>query len=246
MSVDAVQIRGLSKRYGFHTALGGVDLDLRAGGVCALLGPNGAGKSTLLGIVSTIVRPNKGQVRFLVGDDQLESGAALRREIGVLAHESSVYGGLNALENLAFWGRLYGLEHLNERSRELLLTVGLEEKAWGRNASTYSRGMLQRLAVARTLLHNPSVLLLDEPFTGLDRRGAQALAETLAAAVERKCVVLVITHDLESIADITNHIAVLRRGKLAYECRSDSYSFTELKEIYHQHTDEKAPHPGLA
>ncbi len=237
MAVETIKVRGLGKRYGLHRALASVDLDLHAGGVCALLGPNGAGKSTLLGIVSSIVRPTSGTVEFSSGGTALESGAGLRREIGVLAHESFLYTGLSALENLDFWGRLYGVENLQERSEALLTLVGLETRAWTRTAGTYSRGMVQRLALARTMLHNPSVLLLDEPFTGLDRGGAASLAKALVAAVERNCVVLVITHDLESIAEVTSHVAVLKRGKLVHESRSEGYGFDELKEIYAQHSE---------
>ncbi len=205
--------------------------------MCALLGANGAGKSTLLDIVSSTVRPSEGEVHFVSGGKNLPKGEALRREIGVLAHESFLYSGLSALENLSFWGRLYHVENLEERSTMLLKLVGLDEKAWTRNAGTYSRGMVQRLALARTMLHEPSVLLLDEPFTGLDRTGSLALAEALQSAVDRDCVVLVITHDLASIADITTQVVVLKRGKLVHETRSDGFSFEELKETYHAHSE---------
>lgn len=237
MSVEQVKISGLSKRYGLHRALAKVDLELKAGSVCALLGANGAGKSTLLGIVSSTVRPSEGEVRFVADGTDIPKGEALRREIGVLAHESFLYSGLTALENLRFWGRLYQVEKLEDRAKELLELVGLEEKAWNRNAGTYSRGMVQRLALARTMLHEPSVLLLDEPFTGLDRSGSAALAAALKTAVQRGCVVLVITHDLASIADITTHLAVLKRGKLVHEARSAGFTFEELKEIYHAHSE---------
>lgn len=234
--VDSIKIRSLGKRYGLHRALAAVDLDLEAGGVCALLGPNGAGKSTLLGIVSSIVRPSAGSVEFSSGGTVVPSGPALRGEIGVLAHDSFLYNGLSALENLKFWGQLYAVDNLEERSAALLTLVGLEEKAWNRTAGTYSRGMIQRLALARTMLHEPSVLLLDEPFTGLDRTGSAALAQALASAVQRNCIVLVITHDLESIAEVTSHVAVLKRGKLAHESRATSFGFEALKEIYAEHS----------
>jgi heme exporter protein A len=237
LAVDAIKISGLTKRYGLHRALAKVDLELKAGGVCALLGPNGAGKSTLLDIVSSTVRPSEGKVEFVAGGKNLPKGESLRREIGVLAHESFLYSGLTALENLKFWGRLYSVENLEERSVELLKLVGLDEKAWTRNAGTYSRGMVQRLALARTMLHDPSVLLLDEPFTGLDRGGSLALAEALKAAVQKGCVILVITHDLESIAKITTQVVVLKRGKLVHESHSDGFDFEELKELYHAHSE---------
>ncbi len=244
MPVDAIQITQLTKRYGFHRALAGVDLTLRAGRMCALLGPNGAGKSTLLGIVSTLVRPTGGEVAFSDGERRVEPGEALRRQIGVLAHEAFVYGQLSGLENLHFFGRLYGVPDVDARAADLLSAVGLDHDARRRPAGTYSRGMTQRLALARALLAEPSVLLLDEPFTGLDRAGAQALASTLVDARRRGCILLVVTHDLESIAKVTDHVAVLRRGKLAYEeSRPDAtadaggFSYAELKDIYHRFTE---------
>jgi len=155
-----------------------------------------------------------------------------------VAHDSFLYSGLTAIENLRFWGQLYSVENLDERSRDLLVEVGLDEGAWERKAGTYSRGMVQRLSVARTMMHQPSVLLLDEPFTGLDRGGSKALAKALDGAVKRGTVVLVITHDLESIEGITTHVAVLRRGKLAFEERRESgYSFEDLKATYHTYSE---------
>lgn len=245
MSIHSIQLSGVTKRYGHHRALAGVDLELRAGSLCALLGPNGAGKSTLLGILSTLVRPTNGQVVY-----QSPGGAPadieLRRQIGVLAHSSFIYGELTGMENLVFYGRLYGVSDARARAEVLLERVGLEPRAWERTARTYSRGMLQRVALARALLHDPSILLLDEPFTGLDRTGAVALARALADAKQEHRILLVITHDLESIAGLTDHVVVLRRGKVVHEERRaeavghaepSGFSYTDLKTIYHQHTE---------
>ena len=237
-AIDAVVIRNLTKRYGTQRALAGVDLELRAGSLCALLGPNGAGKSTLLGILSTLVQPTSGEVIFQTGEARVEGGGALRRTIGVLAHDSFLYGELNAVENLTFYARLYDVADPEGRAAALLDEVGLEESARGRPVRTYSRGMAQRVALARALLHEPQVLLLDEPFTGLDRTGAAALVRTLARAVERRTVVLVVSHDLESLAGVTSHLAVLRRGRLQHEVRQAAgFSYEELKELYHAHAD---------
>jgi heme exporter protein A len=236
--IDAVAIRGLTKRYGATRVLANVNLDLSAGSLCALLGPNGAGKTTLLGIVSTLVRPSSGQIAYRAGSEEVPAGGALRRAIGVLAHDSFLYGGLSAIENLAFYARLYELEDGARRAATLLDEVGLAEEARGRPVRTYSRGMVQRVALARALLHQPELLLLDEPFTGIDRTGAAALARTLARAVERGSVVLVVSHDLEALAGIADHVAVLRRGKLAHEeRRAGGFSEQELKELYHAHAD---------
>jgi len=240
MSIESIDIAKVSKRYGRHRALAGVEVSLEQGRLCALLGPNGAGKSTMLGVVSTLVRPSSGRVVYRSSEGEVPDGASLRQEIGVLAHEPFIYGQLTAVENLHFWGKLYGVADLEDRARLLLDEVQLDERARDRPASTYSRGMLQRLALARALLHEPSVLLLDEPFTGLDRHGAAALQATLRGAKDSGRLVLVVTHDLESIAEHTDHVVVLRRGKLVHEDRREigrGYQARELTEIYHQYSE---------
>lgn len=246
MALHTVQVSKITKRYGFHRALGGVDMQLRAGSLCALLGPNGAGKSTLLGILATLVRPTSGQVEYVSESGDKPRGRHLRRQIGVLAHASFMYSALSGLENLHFYGRLYGVADVEGRANRLLDRVGLDRKARLRTAGTYSRGMLQRLALARALLHDPSILLLDEPFTGLDRTGAKALAQALANAKENGRIILVITHDFEPIAGLTDHIVVLRRGLVAHEDRREQavgsgqplgFSREELTGLYHQHSE---------
>ena len=238
MAVDRITAAKLSKRYGAHRALAGVDLELTAGHLCALLGPNGAGKSTLLGIVSTLVRPSGGEVIYREGSAAREHDDRLRGEIGVLAHAALIYGELTAVENLAFWGKLYGVADAEARAAALLDEVGLDDKARHRVARGYSRGMLQRLSLARALLHRPRVLLLDEPFTGLDRGGAQALARSLGHAKRDGCLVLVITHDLETISDLTDHVAVLQRGRLVHEERRPTgFAYDDLKALYHRYTE---------
>ena len=240
MSIDSVSVSKVTKRYGHHRALAGVSLSFEAGRTCALLGPNGAGKSTLLGILSTLVRPSAGTVEYRSGGRPMRDGGALRARIGVLAHNSFVYNELTGIENLEFYGKLYGLSDLSARAAALLDEVGLDERARDQPARTYSRGMLQRLALARALIHDPPLLLLDEPFTGLDRKGAEALAASLTRAKERGRVMIVVTHDLESIADTTDHVAVLRGGKLVFEDTKPpgaGFSYQDLKSLYHQYTD---------
>jgi heme exporter protein A len=238
MRVDAIKVSKLSKRYGASRALAGVDLTIRAGSMCALLGPNGAGKTTMLGILSTLVRQTGGDFAYRAGDDTVEQGPLLRHAIGVIAHDSFIYGELTGWENLLFYGRLYQLDDPESRARELLDRVGLDDKAASRQARTYSRGMTQRLSLARALMHEPDVLLLDEPFTGLDRTGAAALSSTLASAVQQGKIVVVVTHDLESIGGIADHVVVLRRGKVVHETsRREPFGYDELKEIYHRYTE---------
>jgi heme exporter protein A len=230
--LDRVHIEKVGKRYGTERALAGVTLELTAGTMCALLGHNGAGKTTLLGVVSTLVRPDGGHVTYKSGDAALK-GESVRREIGMLAHASLCYGELSAIENLELVAGLYDVSTAGITA--MLDRVGLEPKARTRAARTYSRGMLQRLALARALLTRPSLLLLDEPFTGLDRGGALALGEQLGALKSDGTIVVVVTHDLEAIAGRTDHVAILRRGKLVAEERSDvTYTYDQLKDLYHR------------
>jgi heme exporter protein A len=215
--VAKVVVEGVTKIYGRQRALGGVSMELRAGRLTALMGPNGAGKSTLIGVLSSLVRPTSGRVR--VGD--LTEPRAVRGAIGVLAHEPLVYPELSAIENLRFWGGLYDVPDPAARATQLLDAVGLDAAARLRPARTYSRGMLQRLSLARALLGDPRVLLFDEPFTGLDRAGAAALAAALARAKADGRVVLVATHDLDAIDGLADHLVVLRAGKVAIDERRE-------------------------
>jgi heme exporter protein A len=232
--LDLVEIQKIAKRYGSERALAGVTLELRGGTMCALLGHNGAGKSTLLGVLSTLVRPNSGKINYKRGGQAVD-GDEVRREIGMLAHASLCYAELSAIENLELVAGLYDVDKAGIPA--VLDQVGLEKRARTRASRTYSRGMLQRLALARALLTKPSLLLLDEPFTGLDRGGALSLGEQLGALKESGAIVVVVTHDLEAIANRTDHIAILRRGSLVFEDRAASYSYDQLKELYHQHAN---------
>ena len=234
-ALDKVEIKKIVKRFGSERALVGVTMELVGRSMCALLGHNGAGKTTLLGILSTLMRPNDGSVAYRA-NGQVVTGADVRREIGMLAHQSLCYGELSARENLELFAGLYEVDGSAKTIDAALDRVGLEPKARERAARTYSRGMLQRLALARALLTRPSLLLLDEPFTGLDRDGALALGAELAALRDAGAIVVVVTHDLEAIAGRADHVAILRRGGLSFEERG-SYDYEQLKAVYHQHAN---------
>lgn len=234
-AITGVEITKVAKRYGNERALAGVSVQLGAKSMCALLGHNGAGKTTLLGIVSTLVRPTDGAVKYRGESGEL-TGADVRRQIGMLAHASLCYPELTALENLDFFAGLYGVDGSARALDALLDRVGLDPRARRRAARTYSRGMLQRLALARALLTGPSLLLLDEPFTGLDRGGALALGEELGRLRDAGSIVVVVTHDLEAIAGRTDHVVILRRGQLVFEERGN-YDYERLKDVYHQHAN---------
>lgn len=234
-SIERVQVAKVAKRFGGERALAGVSLELTARSMCALLGHNGAGKTTLLGILSTLVRPSSGSVAYHAGGAAID-GEAVRRQIGMLAHASLCYSELTARENLALFAGLYDVDASVAALDAVLDRVGLETRARDRVARTYSRGMVQRLALARALLTKPSLLLLDEPFTGLDRGGAIALGAELAALRDAGAIVIVVTHDLEAIAGRADHVAILRRGSLVFEERG-AYDYEQLKDLYHQHAN---------
>jgi ABC-type multidrug transport system ATPase subunit len=234
-AITRVEIARVVKRYGNERALAGVTVELGAKSMCALLGHNGAGKTTLLGILSTLVRPTDGAVKYRAEGGEV-TGADVRRQIGMLAHASLCYPELSAHENLEFFAGLYEVDGSLRALDALLDRVGLEPRARRRAVRTYSRGMVQRLALARALLTTPSLLLLDEPFTGLDRGGALALGEELGKLRDAGAIVVVVTHDLEAIAGRTDHVVILRRGQLVFEERG-SYDYERLKDVYHQHAN---------
>lgn len=216
-----VEVRSVSKVYGKKAALSAVSMTLRGGSLTALLGDNGAGKSTLVGVLSTLTRPNAGTVRY--GDLEAKAhGGALRAEIGLVAHESFLYGDLTGRENLELYAKLYGLPEARERARAAATRVGLTDEAALRQCRTYSRGMLQRLSLARALIHEPQLLLLDEPFTGLDRTGQLWLHELLGELKAAGRIVVVVTHDISGVAGIADHVVVLRRGKVVVDQESPS------------------------
>jgi heme exporter protein A len=202
----------VSRNFGRRRALARVSFGCDAGEIVGLLGPNGAGKSTLLGILATLVAPSSGEVRY--GERTArEAGAALRGRIGLLAHDLHLYPELTAGENLEFFGRLYGVRDARARVAGWLERAGLGERR-DDAVSGFSRGMRQRLALERALLHDPRLVLLDEPFTGLDDAATFALVERLRGLKARGCIVLLATHDLETVEGLLDRVAVLREGRL--------------------------------
>lgn len=211
MEFDRVEVKGLVKVYGATRALVGVDATFDAGAVTVVEGPNGSGKSTLLNILGQLVRPTRGEVRY--GDTGVQKGSELRAAIGILAHAAMTYPDLSARENLALYARLYALADPTKIIDELV--ERFEIGRWGdRPARTYSRGQLQRLALARALMHRPRLLLLDEPSTGLDVRGVERLVTTVEAERARGAIVVLITHDPKLAADLADTTIKLSRGKV--------------------------------
>jgi len=210
----AVSIYGLAKRFGFTMALDGIDLTLDQGEFLAVFGPNGAGKSTLLRILSTLMGPTSGR-GTLLGYDLEEEGETVRKVIGVLTHHPLLFPTLTAYENLKFYGQMFDVKNLKVRIDELLREVGLSEHR-DQLVETFSRGMQQRLAIARTVIHAPRFLLLDEPYTGLDQDGIALLRQTLKAFLEKGRTVIMTCHDFARGLELCTKAAILNNGHLVY------------------------------
>ncbi len=230
--ITEVCLREVRKVFGRQPALSGVSCSFAAGRVCLIMGPNGAGKSTLLGILSTLSRPSSGQVLY-GGHDHAHAEAHLRGRIALVAHAPMLYRQMSSRENLLFFARLYGLSAADAaRSVEAWLErVGMTRDA-GKPAQALSRGMAQRVALARALLPDPDLLLLDEPFTGLDRQATDLLRDELRRAQEAGKIVVVVSHDVEAIDGLCGHLVILGRGRVAAELEGAALGAAQILERY--------------
>ena len=232
----ALTLTEIGKTYAGRRALVDVNTTFEAGKVSAVLGPNGAGKTTLLGILSTLVPPSKGELRW--GDAALGRTSEARARIGYVGHDPGIYGDLTAPENLALFAALYGLDGAAERARAMLARVGLGDVPAEAPARTFSRGMLQRLALARALLHEPALLLFDEPSSALAPSGATWLQAELRSERDAGRIVVLVTHDLEAAGAIAEHVVVLRRGRVVFdEERPGGFGPETLRAVYQERTN---------
>lgn len=229
----AVETRALVKWYGAHPALRGVDLCVGRGEILALFGPNGAGKSTLLRILAGLVRPTAGSVQ-VTGLEVGKNGDGVRRVIGVLAHGHQLYDTLTGRENLLFAATMLGLDRAAERVAEVLTKVGLETAAEGR-VKTFSSGMKRRLALAKLMLREPKVMLLDEPFTNLDLQAAKLLEEFLVTSKAAGVTTLLATHDLTLGFTVADRMAVLQQGRVVFDAGRDEVSRESLRSLFSLH-----------
>jgi heme exporter protein A len=207
-----IQVHKLVKRFGLKTVLRGMDFEVQEGEFVALLGPNGAGKTTFLRILASLSRPAMGDVR-IAGYRLPQQAAAVRRILGVVSHQPLLYGDLTAEENLQFYGRMYGVLHLEQRVVEVLEMVGLSARRRDL-VRTFSRGMQQRLAIGRAVLHDPEVMLFDEPHTGLDQDACLMLDNVLREVAARGRTVVMTSHDLARAAELAGRYDVLSRGQI--------------------------------
>jgi len=208
---DTVQVVDISRHFGRRRAIGNVSFEAKSGDILGLLGPNGAGKSTLITMLATLAAPSRGEIRY-GGESPVRLGPELRTRIGLLAHELHLYPELSARQNLRFFAELHGLAP-HPVIDEALENAGLADRA-EEAVSSFSRGMRQRLALERSLLHAPRLVLFDEPFTGLDDRAVGLIADRLRRLAANGAIVILATHDLDMAEGLVNRIALIRGGRL--------------------------------
>ncbi len=222
--------QGLSKRFGHRLALQNIVLQVKSGEIVALLGPNGAGKTTLLRILATLARPSFGRLE-LAGCRLPEEAAAARASLGYVGHQPLLYDDLSAEQNLAFFALLYGISKPDRRISELLDLFDLQSRR-REPVRTFSRGMQQRLALARALLHRPKILLLDEPHSGLDRQAAATLDKTLPSLARGGAAILIATHDLNRVIGLAHRVEVLDAGQLVASLGKRQLTAKQLSRFY--------------
>jgi heme exporter protein A len=231
-----IEVRRLVKTFGLKPVLRGVDFRAQPGEFVALLGPNGAGKTTMLRILATLSRPTMGEVR-LAGYALPAQAASVRRLLGVVSHQPLLYGDLTAEENLRFYARMYGLIDGTGRAEEVLESVGLAARRRDL-VRQFSRGMQQRLAIGRALLHDPQIMLFDEPYTGLDQDASAMLDEVLRRVAVAGRTVVMTSHDLPRAADLATRIDVLSRGVIAASLPQAEITPTGLIDLYRRVTHD--------
>lgn len=232
MPKPLIVVNNLYKRYGRKNVLKGIDLTVAEGEVMALLGANGAGKTTLMRIVAGLVKPNRGDVA-LSGVSLNKAGAELRRYIGLVSHLPLLYDNLSGWENLAFFARMYDMQQPDDRIEAVLRAVDL----WQRRRDlvrTYSRGMIQRLAIARAILHDPPVLLLDEPDTGLDQGSSQMLHDLIRRLGATNRAILLTTHNLDRALEWADSISLLSDGKIIQQTATATLNGASLRQLYNE------------
>ncbi|MEE8586370.1 MAG: ABC transporter ATP-binding protein [Acidobacteriota bacterium] len=219
-----LRLTDVSKHYGNVPALHHFSLDVFSGDFIALFGPNGAGKTTLLKVLASLIKPDSGKLEF-------STKQAVRGTVGYVSHHSLLYNELTGLENLVFYGRLNQVAQAEKRAEEMLHKMGLKSAA-GARVRGYSRGMKQRLTLGRALLHDPPLLLLDEPYTGLDQHGGRLLTETLRGLKELKRTVFLVTHNAHQGLQLCSRVLIQNQGRLIFESSRQKVSDQEFEGIY--------------
>ena len=226
----AISVASLYKGFGGALVLRSLDLEVGWGGSLVIFGANGSGKTTLLRLLSTRYRPDRGSIR-LAGLETRRSASSIRRLIGVVAHHPMLYRNMTCEENLTFFGRMYGLENVGERVGNVLNQAGLESRR-NQRVRTLSHGMRKRLAMARAVLHDPPILLMDEPESGLDQGALEGMESLREMDSGRRRTIVAATHNVEWGLDWGERVAVLRGGVIAYEASRDGLDEDEFRRAY--------------
>lgn len=227
--MSAIEVRNLTKAFGARKALDNVSFELPEGAFLSIFGPNGAGKTTLLRVLSTLARPSAGDVR-INGIDLRDKPDEVRGLIGLISHQPMLYPDLTAEENLLLFAELYEVENPQQRVHELLDAVGLLHRRLDL-VRTFSRGMTQRVSIARALVHDPSVVFLDEPYSGLDPHAVEVF-DGLIEAVRGDRTFVMVSHDLAKGFDLCTHALVLARGRVVSFARKDDLDFNDFSQLY--------------
>jgi heme exporter protein A len=227
-----ITVKKLVKRFGLKAILRGLDFEVQPGEFVALLGPNGAGKTTFLRILASLSRPSLGEVN-VAGFRLPDEAAQVRARLGVVSHLPLLYGDLSADENLRFYGRMYSLANIETRMTEVLEMVGLEHRRRDL-VRTFSRGMQQRLAIGRAVLHDPDVILFDEPYTGLDQDASSMLDSVLKTVAAQGRTVVMTSHDLARAEELATRFDVLSHGVIAASATRKQLKKSNLLAFYKQ------------
>ncbi|MGH7792301.1 MAG: heme ABC exporter ATP-binding protein CcmA [Thermodesulfobacteriota bacterium] len=221
---------GVTKSFGNIQALRGIDLKVKKGEFLTVLGPNGAGKTTLIKLLATLTKPISGNV-IIANHDIKKEPDKVRALIGVISHDPYLYENLSAIENIKFFASLYGIPRSEGRSTEVIKQVGLESRMHDL-VRTFSRGMKQRLAVARAIVHEPKILILDEPYTGLDQHGSRIFGDMLKWLKAQGRTIVMTTHNISEGLEISDRIAILSAGRIAYENETSEVQLEGFKKVY--------------
>jgi heme exporter protein A len=227
-----IETKKLVKRFGLKTVLRGVDFNVQPGEFVALLGPNGAGKTTFLRILASLSRPSLGTVT-VAGHKLPDQADKVRSQLGVVSHMPLLYPELTAEENLRFYARMYGIDQVEMRITEVLQMIGLEHRRRDL-VSTFSRGMQQRLAIGRAVVHDPQVMLFDEPYTGLDQDASEMLDGVLRSVAAQGRTVVMTSHDLARAEDLATRFDILSRGVIIASANHKDIEHTNLLAFYKQ------------
>jgi heme exporter protein A len=234
-----IDVRKLVKRFGLKPVLRGLDFHVNEGEFVALLGPNGAGKTTFLRILASLSRPTVGEVA-IAGYRLPAQASVVRQRLGVVSHLPLLYGDLTAEENLRFYGKMYGVKDLNKRSESILEMVGLAHRRRDL-VRTFSRGMQQRLAIGRAVLHDPDVMLFDEPHTGLDQDACRMLDGVLREVAASGRTVVMTSHDLARAADLASRFDVISKGIIVASQQSSAMPEDGLLAFYREALNSEYP-----